>query len=216
MTLRALILSWLGVLLTLLTACGEARDDLVLLRGALNPDAPRYHPRANALASVRPIPPRLEVGFPSRGLSGVMLLESRRDGVETWLTADGATITLARGMLTSAKGFGTGLAASDVAQSTALIQSGTAGVAERFHSFLNGNDEIELHAYKCRITPAGTEAIFVQGLAVSVRRIGESCQGVSQSFNNTYWLDPDTGRVMQSSQWSGDFLGNLTMKVVPQ
>jgi len=216
MMIRRLTLFGFGGLLALLTACGEARDDLDLLRGALNPDAPRYHPRANALASVRPIPPRLEVGFPSRDLSGVMLLEARRDGVETWLTADGATITLEQGMLTSAKGFGTGLAASDVDRSAALIHAGTGGVAERFHSFLNGNDQIELHAYKCRITPAGAEEIFLQGLAVRVNRVEEDCHGMSQSFKNTYWLRPATGGIVQSSQWTGDFLGNLTMKVVPQ
>ena len=99
----------LALLALMLISCGEAQDDVDLLRGALFPNAPRFHPRAEALAARRPIPPRLEVGFPSRDLAGVMLLETERAGVQTWLTADGATITLEQGLLTSAIGFGDGM-----------------------------------------------------------------------------------------------------------
>lgn len=204
------------VLLIALGACGDAQDDVALLRSTLNPDAPRFHPRANALASVRPIPPRLEVAFPTRDLSGVMLLETSRAGTETWLTADGATITLQGGLLTSAKGFGSGLAASDIRQSLALLQAGRAGEVERFHSFLNGNDEIELHAYRCVITAEGREQIFVQGLAIPVSKMQEDCFGADQAFSNSYWLRPNTNEIVQSSQWTGDFLGNLFMKRVPE
>lgn len=204
-----------ALLCLLLLSCGEARDEFELLRGALQPDAPRFHPRATALASVRPIPPRLEVSFPTRGLSGVMLLEAERAGVETWLSADGATITLERGFLTSAKGFGSGLAASDVQQSAALVLAGQAGVAERFHSFLNGNDQIELHAYKCAVTPLGTESIFLLGVPVPAQKLEERCHGVGTRFTNTYWVQPGPARIVQSSQWTGRFLGNLFMKAVP-
>jgi hypothetical protein len=197
----------------LLLSCGEAKDDLDLLRGALQPDAPRFHPRATALASVRPIPPRLEVGFPSRDLSGVMLLETERAGVQTWLTADGATITLQRGFLTSAKGFGSGLAGSDVQQSADLVLAARDGTVERFHSFLNGNDQIELHAYKCQVASQGGEDIFLRGAPVSTRKVEERCHGLAESFTNTYWIRQ--GMVVQSLQWTGSFLGNLFMKRVP-
>ncbi|WP_264212283.1 YjbF family lipoprotein [Leisingera thetidis] len=199
----------------MLLSCGEAQDEFDLLRGALQPDAPRFHPRAHALASVRPIPPRLEVGFPSRDLSGVMLLEAERDGVQTWLSADGASITLEEGFLTSAKGFGSGLAASDAGQSRDLVLAGREGVAERFHSFLNGNDQIELHAYKCEVERLGTEDIFLRGLPVATDKLEERCHGVAESFTNTYWVRQDAPGLAQSSQWTGSFLGNLFMKAVP-
>ncbi|WP_170786296.1 YjbF family lipoprotein [Ruegeria lacuscaerulensis] len=198
-----------------LAACGEARDEFYLLRGALRPDAPRFHPRADALAAQRPIPPRLEVAFPSRDLSGVMLLEVTRDDVQTWLTADGATITLEQGFLTSTKGFGSGMTGSDIRHSAGLILSRQEGRAERFHSFLNGNDEIELHAYDCRITALGPDTIVQQGNPVATRKWQEQCFGTAQSFTNTYWLRNGSQTIVQSSQWTGDFLGNLFMKAVP-
>ena len=35
------------------------------------------------------------------------------------------------------------------------------------------------------------------------------------SFTNIYWVQDSTGRIVQSSQWTGDFLGNMFIKVVP-
>ncbi|MCG7522808.1 YjbF family lipoprotein [Ruegeria sp. Ofav3-42] len=199
----------------LLISCGEAQEDVDLLRGTLFPNAPRFHPRAEALAARRPLPPRLEVGFPTRDLSGIMLLETERAGVQTWLTADGATITLEHGMLTSALGFGGGLSGSDIRQSAGLILNGGSGQVERFHSFLNGNDEIELHAYKCRITSLGPETVLLRGNPVATEKRQEQCYGVAQRFINVYWVQNSTGRIVQSSQWTGDFLGNMFIKAVP-
>ena len=198
-----------------LISCGEAREDYELLKGALQPSAPRFHPRAETLAARQPIPPRLEVGFPSRDLAGVMLLEVERGGVQTWLTADGATITLDQGFLTSTKGFGGGMAGSDTSQSAQLIIDGSEGLAERFHSFLNGNDEIELHAYKCQITALGSDSVLLRGNPVATRKLQEDCYGLTQAFTNTYWVQDSTRQIVQSSQWTGDFLGNMVIKVVP-
>ncbi len=199
----------------LLMSCGATQEDVDLLKGTLLPNAPRFHPRAEALAARRPVPPRLEVGFPSRDLSGIMLLETERAGVQTWLTADGATITLKQGMLTSAKGFGGGMEGSDVSQSVRLILGGGAGEVERFHSFLNGNSEIELHAYKCQITSLGSETVQLRGHPVSAEKRREQCYGVTERFTNVYWVRSSTGRIVQSSQWTGDFLGNMVIKTVP-
>jgi hypothetical protein len=201
------------LLALLLLSCGEAKDDLDLLRGALQPSARPLHPRANALASTRPIPARLEVAFPTRDLAGVMLFETERENVQTWLSADGATITLEQGFLTSAEGFGSGLMASDVTQSRRVVLASQGGSVERFHSFLNGNDQIELHAYRCEVIPSDTENIFLGGMPVSSQRMEESCHGMADSFTNTYWIRH--GKVLQSSQWTGNFLGNLFLKTVP-
>ncbi|MBO9411906.1 MULTISPECIES: YjbF family lipoprotein [unclassified Ruegeria] len=203
------------VLGLLLVSCGEAQEDFDLLKGALQPNAPRFHPRADTLASLRPIPPRLEVGFPSRDLAGVMLLETERDGVQSWLTADGAAITLDHGMLTSAKGFGSGMSSSDVRQSAALILEGREGQAKRFHSFLNGNDEIELHAYVCQITNLGPETVLLRGNPVATTKLQENCFGIEDTFTNTYWVQNSAQRVVQSLQWTGNFLGNMFIKLVP-
>lgn len=210
--MRSLYALLLGLLLI---SCGEAQEDFDLLKGALQPNAPRFHPRANALAARRPIPPRLEVSFPSRDLSGVMLLETERAGVQSWLSADGAALTLSQGMLTSTKGFGGGLVASDASQSAAIVLGDGNARVERFHSFLNGNDEIELHAYVCQISVAGPDIVLLRGNPVNTSKREERCYGVRGSFLNTYWVQNAPRRIVQSSQWSGNFLGNIFIKSVP-
>lgn len=199
----------------LLAACGDAQDEFGLLRRTLGSGSAEFHPRAAVLAAARPLPPRLEAGFPTRGLSGVMLLETERDGVQTWLSADGATLTLEQGFLTSTKGFGAGLAGSSLQQSIALVQAGQEGTATRFHSFLNGNDQIVQHAYQCEVSVLGRETVILRGQPVSARKLEERCYGVEENFTNTYWLRRDAPVVLQSSQWTGSFLGNLFMKAVP-
>lgn len=199
----------------LVASCGDAQEDVDLLKGALFPNAPRFNPRAEELGSRRPIPPRLEVAFPSRDLSGVMLLEVTRDGVQTWLSADGATITLQQGFLTSTKGFGSGMAGSDISEIAALVLNGREGHAKRYHSFLNGNDQIELHAYHCQIENQGSETVFLLGVPTATTRLQEHCSGVTDHFKNTYWLKLKEKTIVKSSQWTGTFLGNLAMKAVP-
>lgn len=203
------------ILALFLAGCGDARDDFSLLRSSLGRGGAELHPRAAVLAAARPLPPRLEAGFPSRGLSGVMLLEAERAGVQTWLSADGATLTLEQGLLTSTKGFGAGLAGSSLRQSAALVLAGKGGTATRFHSFLNGNDQIEQHAYECEVAVLGSETVFLRGRPVSARKLEERCYGVAESFTNTYWLRLGAPVILQSSQWTGSFLGNLFMKAVP-
>ena len=172
----------LTALAPLAISCGDASDDLDLLQSALRPEAPRQHPRAVTLAQQRPIPPRLEVGFPARDLSGVMLLERERAGVQTWLSADGASISLQAGLLTTTKGFGSGLAGSDVADIAKILRSGRGGYGERVHSFLNGNDQIELRAYKCELGLVDQEILFFKGQAVTAEKVSEHCYGVTEKF----------------------------------
>lgn len=199
----------------LLAACGDVQDEFGLLRRTLGSSGAEFNPRAAVLVATRPLPPRLEAGFPSRGLNGVMLLETERDGVQTWLSADGATLTLKQGFLTSTNGFGAGLAGSRLQQSTALVLAGHGGIATRFHSFLNGNDQIIQNAYECEISVLGRETVFLRGQPISARKLEERCYGVAENFTNTYWLRRDAPVVLQSSQWTGSFLGNLFMKAVP-
>lgn len=195
-----------------LAGCGDARDDFEILKGTLSRMVAGLHPRAEVVAGGDA--PRLQASFPKYGSGGLMLLEERRDGVETWISADGATVSTRDGFLEATYGFGSGLLASDIRQSRALIFAGHDGVAERFHSFLNGNDKVELRAYFCAVTHQPREDIEIAGQAQPSRKVEETCYGMGHTFTNTYWLDPYEVRILQSSQWTGDFLGNIDMKVV--
>ncbi len=172
--------------------------------------APRFVP----LATQSPLPPALQVAIIEQDLASTVLLEMRRDGVDTWLTPDGATLTTRDGFLLATRGFGQGLLASDITQPRAMVLAGQAGLSERFHTYLTGNDETVTRTYRCMIENRGARILQIGGDDVPVRLMAEDCRSLDQSFLNLYWVSTQTNRVLQTRQWAGEFLGVLTTRVV--
>lgn len=156
----------------------------------------------------------LEVIIEKNGIRGGFLEESQRGNIESWLGNDGVSLTFDRGVLHGTRGVGAGLLSSDVSASARAVLAGRTGQVERIHTFLNGNDEAVSRAYSCRITNEGRESIQLDIGAVSTRRMSENCRNVDQEFTNVYWVDPGRGRIMQSRQWAGEVLGELSIKTV--
>ena len=171
--------------------------------------SPRFAP---LLAAKRG--PALDVQITQVGLRGGFLRESSRGTIESWLGNDGVALIFDRGVLHGTRGLGAGMLASEVSASASAILSGRSGDVERIHTFLSGNDLAVTRAYKCTITNEGSEVIQLDNGATSTRRMVEACYGLDQSFKNTYWVDTRRGRIVQSRQWSGDFVGELAMQTV--
>lgn len=195
---------WLAILCLLLGACSSSSDDFQLLRAALQ--RPATDPRFEALRS-QPTA-HLEVALLEQDRSGTLLLEGTRDGITTWLSAEGASLLTQAGMLVGTRGFGQGLMASDVAQSRALIAAGQPGTAERFHSYLTGDDQIVTRTYRCAISDRGARTL--NGNAT--RLIAEDCLSLTDQFLNLYWIDPGTGQIRQARQWPGPALGVVILR----
>jgi glutamate formiminotransferase len=88
----------------LLTNCTNTSDDFDQVAGFLRPG--RQQPIARSEPLIRANAPRLQVSFLETELAGVTLLEGTRDGIDTWLSADGGTLIMQRGMLQGTRGFG--------------------------------------------------------------------------------------------------------------
>ncbi|KUJ73200.1 hypothetical protein AVO45_15795 [Ruegeria marisrubri] len=202
----------IAVLLNLMVACSNTSYEIETLRTAIGQGDARPDPRVQSLIDAGA--PRLQVGFLKSGLAGTMVLEGERDGVRTWLSVDGAALLTRDGMVVAERGFGGGLMSSDVSQPLAAIRSGREGEVTRFHSFLTGNDEIVTRSYKCRIEDRGEKEILVQGKPVATRLMRETCRNTDHEFLNLYWFSRASGRMVQSRQWLGDFLGVVTMREV--
>ena len=204
----------LAVLIFLLTsACTNSSDDFDLIRDTIFPNQAGFTPRFQALLSQQP--PVLQVALLDLELSSNVLLESRRDGIETWLTPDGAAFILDRGMLVGTRGFGEGLLASDVSEPLAAVVQGREGLTERFHTYLTGDDDTVTRTYRCLIENRGSRDVTIQGASVPTRLMAEDCRSLDQAFVNLYWVREGDGRFVQTRQWSGEFLGVILTKVVP-
>lgn len=201
-----------ALLLNLLVACSNTSYEIETLRTVIGQGEAGPDPRVQALIYAGA--PRLQVGFLESGLAGTMVLEGERDGVRTWLSVDGAALLTRDGMVVAERGFGGGMMASDVSQPLAAVQTGREAQVVRFHSFLTGNDEIVTRSYKCRIEDRGETEILVEGKPVATRLMRETCRNTDQEFLNLYWFSRASGRMVQSRQWLGDFLGVVTMREV--
>jgi hypothetical protein len=68
----------------------------------------------------------------------------------------------------------------------------------------------------CRSSDAGVESIEILGTSLTTRHVVENCEiaVIDWSFENEFWVDPDTGFVWQSSQYVHPKLSPLTFRVL--
>lgn len=156
----------------------------------------------------------LQVAFFEISARGVLLLEGRRDGYETWVSGEGATLILNDGFVVGARGVGSGLMASDVSESRSAVYGRQNVDVLRFHSFLTENDEIETRSYKCAIENGDRQEITIVDRRVNALVMRESCRSLDQEFLNIYWLDPSGGKIIQSRQWLGGDVGVVVLREV--
>lgn len=193
--------------------CSNLTDNFTLVSSVVAPG--RQPVNARAAAQLQAGAPQLQVSFPSQERAGIMVLEGQRDGISSWLSADGAMLITEQGFLHGTRGFGGGMLASDVAQSRQLVLSGRTGQSTRFHTFLKGDDLTETRTYRCQVSPRGARSIQIGGQPVATRLMAEDCQSTDQAFLNLYWISKTSNRIVQSRQWAGTFLGIVATRVVP-
>lgn len=170
-------------------------------------------PVPQVLAAAQAGAPIMQVIVNDREQSSLVVRETRRDGVETWLAPDGISLSLQDGFLLTTRGLGGDVLGSDVAESRALVLALRPGRATRLHSFLDGDNQVQRRAYICDITrQADAEIALTEGM-VATRVMVEDCSSADQQFLNLYWLDRQ-GQIVQSRQWAGDFAGPLTFRIV--
>jgi len=193
----------------LLTAC-SSRDDSTLsdLRGLLQkpPSSERF------VALFEEQSPALEVVFLRTQSVSRLLLSHENQGVLTWLSIEGASLKTRNGFIVGSRGFIEGLQAARVDEVQRLVRAEAPGTANRFHTYLDGNNEITTRSYRCVITPGGMETLTLMGQTVSARRISEECRSLTDDFTNIYWVE--NGEILQTAQWIGPIAGSLLIRLV--
>ena len=209
MTSRALVLC------LALTACGTvSNQESSFAQAVASFQQPEFDPRFIAL--LQDEAPALQFGVPKSDLTGTLLLEHRARGVSHWLSPDGAALTLQDGMLIGTRGFGEGLLTSDPSASLALVRARRAGTADRFHTYLTGDDRAETRTFRCVIHSDGPRQITLASGPTATIQMREDCLSTTHRFSNLYWVQSHTGQIVLSRQWAGPFLGAVSLRVVPQ
>lgn len=201
------------VLAMVLVGCGSETEktSLELARNYFAPDEYTPPPRFTSLFDEPR--PALDIEFVDLGVAGKLILE-QQDGVfARYLSADLGGIVLENGMLHSVYGFGEPLVGAELSQSLKLVLNTRTGWADRFHTYVDGEDRAVRRTFHCEVGEVGARDVVLSTGVVTTTLMSENCQSLTASFENLYWVDQRRGEVIQSRQWVGENVGSMVTRV---
>ena len=146
-----------------------------------------------------------------RGQNGTM---TQYPGVgigQTWLGADGSTVTLENGMLKATRGMGDDLMGSEISREVNWRKLDNEPYTRRL-AYLREDNQTTANSYTCTLTDTKARETFeIFGASFDTRHIQETCEGTADIFVNDYYLDRK-GLVRKSRQYHGAGIGYATLE----
>ncbi len=131
---------------------------------------------------------------------------------QTWLGADGATITLDSGVLKASRGMGDDLMGSSFVMPTWSKINKKTKTYSRELDYISGNNKISKRIFNCDIEKTKSENLIeIWGINFKVNKFEESCSDGSSTFKNIYHVD-EKGIVRRSSQYHSETLGFILIE----
>lgn len=185
-----------------LASCGDRAGALDqtrdLLRNAME-SRQQARPSAEAIEVVDG--PLILATLPERNASTGLVPLQRNGDVATWSGGNGITISYHQGVLTATRGLGGDLISADLVEVHRAIRQGD-GRAVRVHRYLDGEEQLQAHAFVCDYTRIG-------------QLIVEGCVGAEIRFENQYELDK-SDQIRNSLQWVSASVGYLRSEVLKE
>ena len=147
----------------------------------------------------------------ANGQNGTLTLYPGHSVEETWLGADGATVTLEYGRIKATRGM-----RSDVMGSTSLMPSWT-DVKDNLEytrqiAYLSDNNQIDVKTFSCVIkSHKSRSSVTIFEVEFNVQKYNEICTDDAEKINNVYFIDKET-IVRKSIQYHGPDLGYVTIE----
>ena len=130
---------------------------------------------------------------------------------KTWLSADGATITLKDGVLIASRGMGDDVMGGKTSMpSWSKIDDSNSFT--RSSKYLSGNNQIYAKKFNCHVKKiANRRNINVWGVNFETKFFEEKCSSDEKNIINTYNID-SSGIVRRSRQYHSDTLGYIIIE----
>ena len=131
---------------------------------------------------------------------------------QTWLGADGATVTLEKGILKASRGMGNDLMGSSSSMPTWSKINKKTGTYTRELAHISGNNKISKRVFTCDVEKTNSqEQIEIWDMNFKVAKFEENCSDSSFTFKNIYHVDT-RGVVRKSSQYHSHTLGFIIIE----
>ena len=155
--------------------------------------------------------PVLFVELPS-GQNGTLTPYPGKGIGQTWLGADGATITLDRGVLKASRGMGDDLMGSTSSMPPWSKINKKTGTYSRELAYITGNNRIYKRVFNCNVEKTNSEELIkIWGADFKVAKFVESCFDSSFTFKNVYHVDT-RGIIRKSLQYHSKTLGSIIIE----
>ena len=146
----------------------------------------------------------------NNGTNGTFSLFPGENIEETWLGADGATISLYNGELVATRGIGIDLMGSLLPRFKAFNERLDISYEKKMR-YLTSDNQIDNKNLLCNmIRSVKNEDIFVFELKHTVRKYSETCIGDGNTIKNEFWRDLEGNHVM-SKQYHSNSSGYLLL-----
>lgn len=135
------------------------------------------------------------------------------DGIgQTWLGADGATITLDKGILKASRGMGDDLMGGTSSMPPWSKLNNSNSVYNRTLYYLAGNNKILSVDMKCRIKKLNKKSIIdIWDVNFKVAEFQETCSLYKKKVTNTFFID-GSGIVRKSIQYHSETIGYVNIE----
>ena len=135
----------------------------------------------------------------------VISLAQSQGGRLFWVSRDGLSIVTENGRIVRTVGFPGNIIGSKptTRDPLSLPHSPDWGGFSFFRTVDFDEDLGYGHRMECKLQDLGSEEITVLGRTFAARKYGEPCEvpTLKWTFENTHWLDADTGFVWRTRQW---------------
>ena len=148
----------------------------------------------------------------SSGQNGTLTPYPGKGIGQTWLGADGATITFDRGVLKASRGMGDDLMGSSLSMPPWSNITKKAEMYSRELIQISGNNKISKRVFSCVIKKISSdEQIEIWDINFKVAKFEENCSNGMHTFKNTYQVDTQ-GIVRRSTQYHSETLGYILIE----
>lgn len=148
--------------------------------------------------------PVLKVTLLERGTQAELDQSGTNGSVTSWVSSDGISVSLDRGVLVATRGLGDDLMAAS-AQPTLDALAGKPGEYRREYRFLSAEDHPSYVMMGCTMDQRGPETLAGKRLM----RHDETCRSFTARHVNSYWTD-GSEKILASRQWVSPLIGALT------
>ena len=148
----------------------------------------------------------------SSGQNGTLTPYPGKGIGQTWLGADGATITFDRGVLKASRGMGDDLMGSSLSMPPWSNINKKAEIYSRELIQISGNNKISKLVFSCVIEKINShEQIEIWDINFKVAKFEENCSNGMHTFKNTYQVDAQ-GIVRRSIQYHSETIGSILIE----